>query len=83
MLNIIIVIRFNGTSHTASRRGSIRGPLLFIIYKIDLPFCVKHCKTILFAYDTTIYKTGTQVNNIYEDMNKELQILADWFRANK
>ena len=63
-------------------QGSILGPLLFI-YINDLPFCVEHCKTVLFADDTTIYKTGKQVNNIYEDMNKKLQILADWFRANK
>ena len=64
-------------------QGSILGPLLFIIYINDLPFCVNHCKTILFADDTTIYKTGKQVNNIYEDMNNELQVLADWFHANK
>ena len=62
---------------------SILGPLLFIIYINDLPFCVEHCKIILFADDTTIYKSGKQVNNIYEDMNKEVQILANWFRANK
>lgn len=41
------------------------------------------CKTILFADDTTIYKTGKQINEIYKDMNNELEILADWFRANK
>ena len=64
-------------------QGSILGPLLFIIYISDIPFCVKHCKTIQFADDTTIYKTGKQVNNIYEYMNNELQVLADWFRANK
>ena len=40
-------------------------------------------RTILFADDTTIYKTGKQINNIYEDMNNKLQVLADWFRANK
>ena len=33
---------------------------------------------------TLLYnKIGKQVNNIHEYMNKELQVLADWFRANK
>ena len=35
------------------------------------------CKTILFIDDTTICTVGKQINNIYEDINKELHILAD------
>ena len=56
MLNIKIVIRFSGTSYRASCRGSILGPLLFIMCINYLPFCVRQCKTILVADDTTVYK---------------------------
>ena len=44
---------------------------------------IKTCKTILFAEDTTICKAGKQINYLYKDMNNELEILADWFHANK
>jgi len=37
----------------------------------------------LFADDTTMHITGKQISEIYKDMNNELEILADWFRANK
>ena len=38
---------------------------------------------VLFADDTTMYITGKQISEIYKDMNNELEILVDWFRANK
>ena len=46
------------------------GPYRYIPYQF-IP-CVKICKTILFADDTsriTIYKIGNQISNIYEDMH--------------
>ena len=38
-------------------KGSILGPLLFIIYMNDFPSCVTISKTLLFIDDTKIYNT--------------------------
>ena len=68
-----------------SHRGPFSVRLLFILYINDLLFCLNIilCKTILFADDTTVYVTGTQINEVYKDMNNALEILSDWFRASK
>ena len=65
-----------------SRRGLFLA--CFFLFYIQMIFLsvLKKCKTILFADDTTTYKTGEQINDLYKDMNKELEILADWFHAN-
>ena len=47
-----------------------------------------HCfltkaKSILFADDTTIFYSSKSMSDIFETMNTELQIMSDWFRANK
>jgi hypothetical protein len=64
-------------------QGSILGPLLFIIYTNDLPYCLNNSKCILFADDTTIYETNSNLAQLYTNMNKDLSTLEDWFRANK
>jgi hypothetical protein len=64
-------------------QGSVLGPLLFIIYTNDLPDCINHATTILFADDTTIYESSADLNYLYSSMKNNLSRLTDWFRGNK
>ena len=64
-------------------QGSILGPLLFIIYTNDLPNCLKYSKCILYADDTTVYFSSSNLSKSYDSLNYDLNNLTDWFRANK
>ena len=64
-------------------QGSVVGPLLFILYSNDTPNSLIHCKTILFADDTTVYIAGDNQQALYDQVNTDLKNLTDWFRANQ
>jgi len=64
-------------------QGSVLGHLLFIIYTNDMPTNLTRSKSILFGDDTTLYASSDSTLDLIKIMNKELQILADWFKANK
>ena len=64
-------------------QGSVLGPLLFLIYMNDLPQCICHSKVILFADDTTLYCSSTNIVELHEQINNDLKIMIDWFRTNK
>lgn len=63
-------------------QGSVLGPLLFLIYMNDLPNCLES-KSVLFADDTSLYKSSVNIKDLYCKMNIELNKLSDWFKANK
>ncbi len=63
-------------------QGSILGPILFLIYVND----IRHSSsltTLCFADDTTISFSSNNVDLLYSTMNRELNSLNQWFRANK
>ena len=64
-------------------QGSVLGPLLFIIYTNDLPNILKSSRVILFADDTTIFIKGKNKNILYKLIQKDLDLVTDWFKANK
>ena len=57
------------------------GPLPFIIYTKDLPLSLTDTKAILFADDTTLYASSKQLDELYHQINNNLDCLCDWFRA--
>ena len=64
-------------------QGSILGPLLFLLYINDMSEISKLLYFILFADDTNILYSNRDIWQLMEIINSELQILSDWFKANK
>ena len=64
-------------------QGSVLGILMFIIYTNDLPNSMKHSKRILFADDTTVYHSSTNLRELIGLIEEDLVTLSDWFCANK
>ena len=63
-------------------QGSCLGPLLFLIFCNDLYLNLDLCGGILFADDTTIYKTHEHKEYLKWCIIHDLTILIDWFKAN-
>ena len=64
-------------------QGSILGPLLFILYVIDLPKVCSKTKVILYADDTAILCKGKNIAQIQNTLNSEMSLCSDWFTQNK
>ena len=64
-------------------QGTILGPLLFLIYIIDLPNCLGACQSRMYADDTHITHADFDVNSIQLNLNRDLGNLNKWLISNK
>ena len=64
-------------------QGSILGPLLFILYINDFIFTSNILHKVLFAYDTNLFLSHKNVNDLEKILNDELIKVDIWFNCNK
>ena len=62
-------------------QGSVLGPLLFLIMNNDLP-CNVSCQSILFADDTTLFNSGSDLNTLNCILTDSFNDASHWFSAN-
>ena len=64
-------------------RGSVLGPLLFLLYINDIYKSSKQLSFHLFADDTAIYYSHDNIHSLQKNINIELTKVALWLNANK
>ena len=70
------------SSYASMTCGVPQGSLLFLIYINDIQNCTS-LDLLSFADDTTVYSSHSNITQLFNNMNKELNELTDWFYANK
>src|SRR5438132_14049711 len=59
------------------------GPLLFLLYINDMSYISKILSFILFADDTNILYSNSDIWELERLANTDLSILSEWFKANR
>ena len=77
------VLSSNFALNFGTPQSSCLGPLLFLIFCNDLIKILENCRGILFADDTTVYKSNKSLKYLIWNVNQDLNKISDWFRANQ
>ena len=64
-------------------QGSCLGPLIFILFCNDMYKNIQESNILLFADDKTLYYSNSDIDYLYWIISHELNLLFDWFKANK
>ena len=64
-------------------QGSCLGPLLFLLFTNDLYRNIENSSAILFADDTTLYKSHRNTRYLKWCIEEDLKTISDLFKANK
>jgi len=64
-------------------QGSILGRLLFSLYINDLHLKIPYAKTVLYADDTNVMITRSNLNTLQENINNSITAAQTWFSTNK
>ena len=87
--NRLQFVQYNNTLSTFKSircgvpQGSILGPLLFLLYINDLCDVTNVLEFILFADDTNLFYSHKNQSSLANVINREIDKLSEWFRANK
>jgi hypothetical protein len=64
-------------------QGSLLGPIIFILFINDLPNCASFIKYIMYADDTTLLLSDSNLSNLYHNANSALSLAVTWFEDNR